>query len=86
MNEEAKGSFFANLLPKLDFVEVYGQDKEVKPKGREELEKLLESEGVNKEKAEDAAADLRKQLGKAVDDNDMETAAKLQARIRELEA
>eukprot|EP00283_Hemiselmis_rufescens_P006856 CAMPEP_0173419294 /NCGR_PEP_ID=MMETSP1357-20121228/1198_1 /TAXON_ID=77926 /ORGANISM="Hemiselmis rufescens, Strain PCC563" /LENGTH=218 /DNA_ID=CAMNT_0014381919 /DNA_START=1 /DNA_END=657 /DNA_ORIENTATION=- len=85
MNEEGKGSFFANLLPKLDFVEVYGQDKEVKPKGREELERLLESEGVGKQDALNAMADLQKQLAKAVDDEDMEKAAKLQARIKEMD-
>ena len=28
MNQANKGSFFANILPKLDFVEVYGQEKD----------------------------------------------------------
>jgi len=34
INEANKGSFFASILPKLDFVEVYGQDKP--PRAEEE--------------------------------------------------
>jgi hypothetical protein len=30
MNKENQGSWLANVLPKLDFVEVYGQDKPAK--------------------------------------------------------
>lgn len=40
LNTENKGNWLANLLPKLDFVEVYGQDKPA-PKGLSELEQIV---------------------------------------------
>eukprot|EP00287_Rhodomonas_sp_CCMP768_P004802 CAMPEP_0196728708 /NCGR_PEP_ID=MMETSP1091-20130531/9312_1 /TAXON_ID=302021 /ORGANISM="Rhodomonas sp., Strain CCMP768" /LENGTH=198 /DNA_ID=CAMNT_0042071495 /DNA_START=21 /DNA_END=617 /DNA_ORIENTATION=- len=67
MNEKAKGSFFANILPKLDFVEVYGQDQPVPVEEKEvdlELVKELEGKLMAAVERQDyvAAEDIKKQL------------------------
>lgn len=81
MNEEQKGSFWASILPKLDFVEVYGQKKdEIDPQS--ELEALINKDGggqVNQKLLE-----LEIELNRAIDAQDYKKADEIQSQMKEL--
>jgi hypothetical protein len=56
MNKQNQGSWLANLLPKLDFVEVYGQEKDAPPGGPGGGGAQTEKDGVRGVAAAVAAA------------------------------
>ncbi|KAJ1494896.1 hypothetical protein T484DRAFT_1926591 [Baffinella frigidus] len=75
-NEAASGSWFSNLLPKLDFVEVYGQEKETSGPIEIDLpEGMSKAEGVQI---------LSTQLNAAVKRGDEAMAMAIKSKIQEL--
>ncbi|EKX32359.1 hypothetical protein GUITHDRAFT_156349 [Guillardia theta CCMP2712] len=74
-NEEAKGSWLASVLPKLDFVEVYGQEKP---------EKEAKEGGADK-KEEEEMKDKQDSMMKAVERQDFQQVQELKEELKRSE-
>jgi hypothetical protein len=82
MKKANEGSWLANILPKLDFVEVYGQEK---PRGAEGMNQSSSDNSTAKEgNAISEVQMLTEQMAAAVEKQDYASAAEIKQKLKEV--